>query len=346
MSPSPLDRARAGDELAFDELTSPFVRELHVHCYRLLGSLTDADDLLQETLLAAWRGLDGYAGRASLRTWLYRLATNRCLNAIRDATRRVPAEPVPTFQPPEPTRRSGAGWLQPYPDRWLEQLAEPGPEARIESREAVELAFVAALQRLPPRQAAALVLADVLGFSTTEVAGLLDSTTTAVKGVLQRARTSLAGHRAGHTHEPTGGRGSAAERDLAGRFADRFGAGDVAGVVALLTDDAWLAMPPAPHEYRGPAAIAAFLRISVQARVRRSITLAPTRANGQPAFCLYADPSGVESTDPSGVVVLTMAGSRITRITRFLDGAVPPHFGPRARPLNAAASAGDRKRFS
>src|SRR5215216_6707663 len=194
-----LQRARDGDERAFRELTDPYRRELQVHCYRMLGSLTDAEDLLQETLLAAWRGLATFQERASVRTWLYRIATNRCLNALRSAGRRVPAEPVPPFQPPEPSRRGEITWLQPYPDTLLEGIADPapGPEARYQATEAVELAFVAGLQRLPPRQAAALLLRDVLGFATDEVAAMLGTSQTAVKGALQRARAALERGRSG-----------------------------------------------------------------------------------------------------------------------------------------------------
>ena len=269
-----LERARAGDGAAFRELTGPHLHELHVHCYRMLGSLTDADDLLQETLVAAWRGLDGFAGRSSLRAWLYRIATNRCLNAIRDARRRPPVEPVPPTPPPEPTRRGDVTWLEPYPD------ATPGPAAVHESRAGVELAFVAALQRLPPRQTAAVVLVDVLGFSPTETAGMLGDRPTAVKGLLQRARSTLS--RASGSFTPAAA--AAAERDLAERFARAFTDGDVDGVVSLLTDDAWLAMPPAPHEYVGTAAIAEFLRTSIGWWGARRMELIPTRANGQPAF--------------------------------------------------------------
>ena len=257
-----LQRARAGDEQAFRELTDPYRRELQVHCYRMLGSLTDAEDMLQETLLAAWRGLAGFQERSSLRSWLYRIATNQCLNALRAAGRRIPAEPVPPFQPPEPTRRGEITWLQPYPDYLLEGIADtaPGPEARYQASEAIELAFVAGLQRMPPRQAATLVLRDVLGFATHEVATMLDTSQTAVKGTLQRARAALDQHRDEARHGRTPRPGSATERALARRFADAYVAADIDGVVALLTDDAWLSMPPAPHQYHGIAAIRSFLQ--------------------------------------------------------------------------------------
>src|SRR5262245_25500251 len=177
-----LEHARAGDERAFRELTDPYRRELQVHCYRMLGSLTDAEDLVQETLLAAWRGLAGFEQRASLRSWLYRIATNQCLNALRAAGRRIPTEPTPPFAVPEPTRRGEITWLQPYPDALLDGIpdAAPGPEARYQATEAVELAFVAGLQRMPPRQAATLLLRDMLGFATDEVAGMLNTTQTAI----------------------------------------------------------------------------------------------------------------------------------------------------------------------
>ncbi len=329
MSSSVLDRARTGDEQAFRELTAPYVLELHVHCYRMLGSLVDADDLLQETLIAAWRGLAGFEGRSSLRAWLYRVATNRCLNAVRDARRRPPTQPVAPFVPPEPSRRGETTWLQPYPDAWLGDLGDvaPGPAAIYETRAGVELAFLAALQRLPPRQTAAVILADVLGFSTAEMADMLESSPTAVKGTLQRGRAGLARQRDCAAHQPAGGRGSAAERDLASRFAAAFSAGDVDGVIALLTDDAWLAMPPASHEYVGSAAIAGFLRTSTEWRGRRRLRLVRTRANGQPAFGCYLSRQDEPTTHPTGVLVLTMSGDRISTITRFLDDNLHRQFG-------------------
>ncbi len=338
MSSSILDQARAGDEQAFSNLTAPYVRELHLHCYRMLGSLTDAEDLVQETLTAAWRGLDDFAGRSSLRTWLYRIATNRCLNAIRDAKRRPPAPPVPPFNPPEPSRRGEVTWLQPCPDAWLDVAdTTPGPAATSESRAGVELAFIAALQRLPPRQTAVVILADVLGFSTAEVAGMLDTSPTAVKGTLQRARAALARPAAGGSHAPDGGRGSAAERDLASRFAAAFTAGDVDRVVSLLTDDAWLAMPPASHEYVGREAVTGFLRASTAWRARQGtrFRLLPVRANGQPAFACYLSVRTGEATayveGPTAsftdLLVLTICGNRISGITRFLDSGLHRQFG-------------------
>ncbi|MEV8372326.1 RNA polymerase subunit sigma-70 [Kribbella sp. NPDC056861] len=291
-------------EQTFEEIAAQYRRELHLHCYRMLGSVTDADDVMQEILLAAWRGLDAYAGRSSLRTWLYKIATNRCLNAIRDGKRRPPAEPLPPFEPPEPTRRGDVTWLQPYPDEDLDD--------RLVKREHVQLAFITALQRMPPRQTAALILVDVLDFQLTEVAELLDTTPTAIKGALQRARASLNTPAALRDPAP---RDTATEHAVAKRFAEAFVADDIATITTLLTDDAWLAMPPAPHEYFGPPAIAAFLRASASARTA-TLALEPTGANLHPAFTCYF--VNGETRTNTGILALTVTNDRITTITRFL----------------------------
>lgn len=324
-----LRRARDGDGHAFGELTDPYRREIQVHCYRMLGSLTDAEDVLQETLLAAWRGLAGFQERSSLRSWLYRIATNQCLNALRSASRRILAEPVPPFQPPKPTRRGEVTWLQPYPDDLLEGIPDttPGPEARYQSTETVELAFVAGLQHMPPRQAATLVLRDVLGFDTREVASMLNTSQTAVKGTLQRARATLESHldEAGHGRaprpEPT------TERALARRFADAYVAADIDGVVALLTDDAWLSMPPAPHQYHGVDAIRSMLLASFAFRGDRRMYLVPARANTQPALAGYLTHADRQAAAPAGLFVLTMASEQIRAITRFHLDELYPRFG-------------------
>jgi RNA polymerase sigma-70 factor (TIGR02960 family) len=329
VSEATLARAQAGDQHAFGVLTDPYRRELQLHCYRILGSLIDAEDVVQETMLAAWRGLDGFEGRASLRAWLYRIATNRCLNALRDAARRVPPAPVPPFEPPQPTRRAEVTSLQPYPDTLLEDLADtaPGPEASYQSTEAVELAFIVALQHVPPRQAATLVLRDVLGYSTAEVAGMLDSSETAIKGALQRARRSLDHAGAAPGRARTSPPGSARARDVTRRFADAFTADDIDGLVALLTDEAWLTMPPAPHEYQGAAAIAGFLEAAAAWRPGRHPRLVPTRANGQPAFGCYIPEVEAPVAFPAGLLVLTLEQDRIRAITRFLDTALHQRFG-------------------
>jgi RNA polymerase sigma-70 factor (ECF subfamily) len=294
----------------------------------------DAEDALQETLLAAWRGLDGFEERASLRAWLYRIATNRCLNALRDSSRR-PQEgrPLP-FVPPEPTRYGEAMWLEPYPDVLLEGVpdAAPGPEARLELRESIGLAFVTALQRLAPRQRAVLVLRDVLGYRASEVASMLDTSEVSVNSALQRARATveeLTPARRDRLSLPGSGR----ERELVARFADAFEEGDLDRVLALLTDDAWVTMPPEPFEYQGHAAIAAFLSHAFNARWQERHRLVPTRANGQPAFGHYIpDPqSGV--VRGVGMLVLTVEGEQIAQITRFGGAALLAQFGlPRTLP--------------
>ena len=255
MSDQMLARARAGDERAFRELTDPYRRELQLHAYRIVGSTQDAEDLLQETLLAAWRGLEQFQERASVRTWLYRIATNRSLDALRANRRRLADLPRMT-DVPEPTRRTEPIWLEPYPDVLLEGIPDdaPGPDARYETREAIALAFIVGLQHLPPQQRAVLVLRDVLGYRATEVADMLDSTEGSVNSLLQRARAAF------ESRLPAAGRdraplpNSKVERDLLGSFADAVEAGDIDAMVALLTDDAWVTMPPEPYEFQGPSA--------------------------------------------------------------------------------------------
>ena len=328
---STLARARAGSEAAFGELTEPHRRALLLHCYRLLGSLQDAEDAVQETLVSAWRGLAGFEERASLRAWLYRIATNRCLNMRRDASRRPAAQRLP-FEPPAPTRLGDLPWLEPYPDALLEGLpdAAPGPDARYELREAVGLAFVTALQRLPARQRAALVLRDVLGFRAAEAAALLGASEATVTSALQRARASLE-DRLPPARERAPAPGSAAEREAGERFADAFASGDVDRVVALLTDDAWVTMPPEPFEYQGHAAITAFLRqVRADARARggREARLLPTRANGQPAFGHYLREAGAGEARGSGLLAIALDGrGAVTAIARFGDAALLARFG-------------------
>jgi RNA polymerase sigma-70 factor, ECF subfamily len=324
-----LSRARAGDQAAFGALTDPYRRELQLHCYRILGSVQDAEDLLQETLLAAWRGFEE---RASLRAWLYRIATNRCLNALRDSGRRpraalAPSDLVGTL--PEPTRRGEPLWLEPYPDALLEGLPDTsaGPEARYEANEAVGLAFLTALQHLPPLQRAVLVLRDVLGFRAAEVAEMLDTSDAAVKGALQRARGSVDDRLPAGQRERAPLPSSSRERAVVARFADAFAAGDVEGVVSLLTDDALGTMPPEPAEYQGRDAIAVFLEDRFTQRGDRRMRLVPTRANSQPAFgCYFQDPQA-PIAHAHGLMVLTLEGDRISAMTRFVDNSFLPHFG-------------------
>jgi RNA polymerase sigma-70 factor (ECF subfamily) len=321
-----IDLARAGDGEAFRQLVGPYERELQVHCYRMLGSVADAEDALQDALLAAWQGLGGFEGRASVRTWLYRVTTTCCLNVRRSARRRQGMLP-PGPAPPEPTRLGEVTWLEPCPDSLMEGLpdAEPGPEARYEAREAISLAFITAVQRLPPRQRAVLILRDVLGFAASEAARILGSTEESVTSALKRARATLR-HDNANAAEPPPAPGSAREKQLIERLTRAYEAGDVAGIIALFSDDAWLTMPPAPLEYQGRETIARFLT-AIAFRDGRTYRLVPARANGQPAFGAYLrQPVEPEDTRANGLLVLTLGGDRIHAMTRFTS-SVFPRFG-------------------
>ncbi len=328
-----IDKARAGDGEAFQELIEPYRRELQVHCYRMLGSLQDAEDVLQETLVAAWQGLGRFEERASIRTWLYRIATNRCLNARRSASRRPAQEwNIAEYQPPEPTRLGEIVWLEPFPDALLEGVMDLplGPEARYEQAETISLAFVTALQVLPPRQLAVLVLRDVLGFHANEVAEMLDTTIDSVNSLLKRARAGLqrrlstdADREAAPTPD------SPSEQATVAEFVRAYESGDLNSLVALLTDDVFLSMPPLPLEYEGIEVATRFYATMIGSG--RRFDLVPTRANGQPAFGAYLRaPSGIRHG--TGLLVLTLAGDRISSVTRF-DTSVLPWFGlPRSLP--------------
>ena len=331
MSEQVLFRSTQGDELAFRELTDPYRRELQFHCYRILGSMQDAEDALQETMLSAWRGLRGFEERSSLRAWLYRIATNRCLDALRDASRQPPAAPEPPFEPPAPTRLAEPTWLEPYPDALLEKIvdASPGPDARYETKEGVALAFITFLQHLAPYQRAVLVLRDVLGFPAIEVASMLDTSEASVNSALQRARstlqsrTSLGASVLERAQLPE----SAVERDLLGQFADAFENGDADRIVALLTDEAILTMPPEPGECHGKEEISAYLHALFSRTIDRPTRLVPTRANGQPAFGRYVGDSHTPIARFNCLLVLTLDGNRISRLTRFADTGILPAFG-------------------
>src|ERR671936_831260 len=328
-----LSRARAGDGDAFRELTEPYRRELRVHCYRMLGSLHDAEDALQDALLAAWRGLAGFEGRASLRTWLYRITTNQCLNARRSASRRAAKEwDVPDVEPPEPTWLGEVVWLEPFPDAFVEGAIDVplGPEARYEQTESISLAFVTALQVLPPRQLAVLIFRDVLGFHASEVAGMLEVTVQSANSALKRARASLQRRQqptAGHQPPPAAG--SAAEDAIVAKFARAWESADLDALVALLTDDVFIAMPPIPFGYEGRDVVTRYW--ARQFGAGRRFDLVPTRANGQPAFGAYRRvPTGIRHA--TGFYVLTLAGNRICAMTRF-EASVLPWFGlPRSLP--------------
>jgi RNA polymerase sigma-70 factor (TIGR02960 family) len=322
-----ISRARAGDGDAFRELTEPHRRELLVHCYRMLGSLQDAEDALQETLLSAWKGLGGFEGRASLRTWLYRIATNQCLNARRSASRR-PAKgwDVPGVVPPEPTQLGEVAWLEPFPDAFLDGVINVplGPDARYEQTESISLAFVTALQVLPPRQLAVLILRDVLGFRANEVADMLDSTVESVNSALKRARASLQRRlQATADREPPPSSNSPSEDAIVEKFVSAYESADLDAMVALLTDDVFISMPPMPFEYEGRDIVARFFANLFHAG--RRFDLVRTRANGQPAFGAYLRvPTGIRQG--VGLYVLALTGDRICAMTRF-ENSLLPWFG-------------------
>lgn len=326
-----LARARAGDGVAFGELTEPYRRELQLHCYRMLGAVSDAEDLVQETLLSAWRSVNGFRGNASVRTWLYRIATNRCLNALRDRERRpLPAVPPSSgLLPPEPSRLGEVMWLEPYPDLLLSQAGDAAgePEARIESREGISLAFITAVQTLPPRQRAILVLRDVLAFRGPEVAGMLSTTENAVASGLKRARATLGARTDAERARRPPLPGSSSEQQAVAAFVAAFENGDVPALISLLTDDAWLTMPPLPLEYQGHAAIAAFFMQSGFRDGERSFRLIPTRANGQPAFGRYELDPQTGIARAHGLTVLSLDGEMITEVAGFLGTNLPARFG-------------------
>ena len=296
-----LTAAAAGDEQAFVELTAPLRRRLHVHCSRMLGSVHDADDAVQETMLRAWRSIGRFEPRAELSSWLYRIATNVCLRMI-ERRGRVDAAAIDAY-------------LQPYPDALLEERT---PEQEAERRETVELAFVTAVQLLPPRQRAALVLRDVLGWSAREAADLLGVSVAAANSALQRARERVDRGRQeaalARTHRPAD---RAAEQALVRRFLEAWEAVDIDGLTALLADDALLTMPPEPMRVVGSGEIGGFFATVPMDGRLELIRLRPTRANGQPALAAYVQESADEPFRAYGIMVLALAGDRIAGITGF-----------------------------
>jgi RNA polymerase sigma-70 factor (ECF subfamily) len=298
-----------------------------MHCYRILGSAADAEDALQESLTAAWQGLIRFEGRASVRTWLYRIATSRSLNVLR-ANRRSPAGvPLMDVEPPEASSLGEILWLEPFPDVSVTEGVDPmaGPEASYEQRETISLAFITALQLLPPRQRAALVLSDVLEFSAREVADLLDTTEDAIYSAVKRARTTLA--RRLPQSEPPPLPNSPEERKVLDRLVRAWENCDTDALVALMSDDVWLRMPPNPLEYHGKEQAARCLRTLVF-REGRQFRLVGARANGQPAFGLYLLSPLSRAAHAFGLIVVTLAGDRVSAITQFESG-VMPRFGMR-----------------
>jgi RNA polymerase sigma-70 factor (ECF subfamily) len=307
--PALIAAAGAGDEAAFRDLAEQYRRELHVHCYRMLGSVHDAEDALQETLLRAWRHLSSFEGRSSFRAWLYRIATNVCLASLDKGSVSPGEEPAA---------------LTPYPDRWLDELpsdaAEPG--ARYDLHESVQLALLAAIQALPPRQRAALLLRDVLGFSAKEVAELLDVSSTSVHSALRRARATLEQRVPDRTTPPDD-----VQRSLVKRYIEAWEAIDIPGLVALMREDAVMTMPPDPAVFLGRHAIADFFATVPADGALDQLPLVPTRANRQPAVGAYfPDPEGGVYR-PYGIMVLTLDGDSIGQITGCTDPAVFPLLG-------------------
>jgi RNA polymerase sigma-70 factor (ECF subfamily) len=315
---------------AFAELAEPFRRELRLHCYRMLGSLHEAEDLVQETYLRAWRSFDSFEGSGSFRAWLYRIATNACLNALesRKAARRL----LPDQQGPSASKMPESGpateiaWLEPYPDSQLDELPDdrPNPEARYVSREAVQLAFVATIQQLPPRQRAALLLCDVLGWAASEAATLLGGSTASINSALQRARETLA-RRYPDGRPQAASRPDASQQELLGRYLRAWEGHDLDDFVALLKEDATFTMPPWLQWYAGRDAIRAFFDIAW--RHCRGMRLVPTAANGQPAFAVYARTEADPRLAANAIHVLTLEGDAISTVTMFLEPKMFEAFG-------------------
>jgi RNA polymerase sigma-70 factor (ECF subfamily) len=326
-----IERAQSGDEAAFRQLVDTHRHELHLHCYRMLGSFHDAEDALQETLIAAWRGLSSFEGRSSIRTWLYRVATSRCLNMLRSGRIRAREEALmQSTELPRPTRLGEVLWLEPYPDALIDRVADqtPGPESRYQTTEAVSLAFITALQLLPPRQRAVHILRDVLGFHAKEVAQMLEATEESVNSALKRARATLHQRAAvSNMVEPPPPQ-SPSERALIERFTRAFQSDDVEALVALLTEDAWITMPPMPFEWQGIERAREVLRVVLQPGRH----LVETRANGQPAFGLYLPDPNAPILRTIGMLVLTLSGDRISAITRFESSMVAQFGLPRTLP--------------
>jgi RNA polymerase sigma-70 factor (ECF subfamily) len=320
-----LEAARGGDERAFEELIALHRGELHAHCYRMLGSVHDAEDALQDALVRAWRALPRFEGRSSLRSWLYRIATNTCLDVIARRPKRVlpidyagPADPH--GGPGEPVVESV--WIEPYPDEKLGlEDGFASPEARYELRESVELAFVAALQHLPPNQRAVLILREVLGFSAREVAETLDTTTASVNSALQRARAAVDERTPELSQQATMRElGDEGVRRVVQNYVDAWDRGDVDAVVAMLTEDAAFSMPPLRSWFRGSEALRIFLAGWPLSGAWRWRHLAAT-ANGQPALAFYTWDEDAQAYLPFALNVLTLRGDRISDVTAFVNRA-------------------------
>jgi len=331
-----LAAAQNGDAAEFSELTEPYRRELQVHCYRILGSLHEAEDMVQETLLKAWKRLDTYEGRASFRAWLYKIATNNCLDLLdqRRSRRLLPLDANPASDPRTQILppAAEATWLEPFPDEWLRDTAAVNPEARYTDRESVSLSFMTALQYLPPRQRAVLILRDVLDFSANETAEVLEITVSSANSALHRARVTLAQRYPGP--EPSASPPNDERTQwLLDHFVRAWENADVAGLVALLKEDALFAMPPSPSWYQGREAIAVFVTATVFAEggmfggeSSNRWRLIPTRANNSPAFAIYQRTEG-NTYQAFGLHVLGIDAGLLTQIMSFIDPSLPTRFG-------------------
>jgi RNA polymerase sigma-70 factor (ECF subfamily) len=326
--PALLAAAAAGDEYAFERLTTPYRRELLVHCYRMLASLDDADDAVQETFVKAWRGLAGFEGRSSVRAWLYRIASNACLDALDHRARRIlptaVAAPADPHRPPEPDDPD-VPWLQPYPDAlldWVDPDPLADPAMAVVRREHIELAFIAAVQYLPPRPRAVLLLREVLGFTAAQTAGMLATTPASVNSALQRARTAL------RVRMPVAEAPATAPREqaeLVARYMRAWHARDVPALVAMLREDAYMAMPPTPSWYQGRDSIGVYLRQLFAHAWGADLRLMVTGANGQPALAVYAPAD--QGYVPFAIQVLTVHSGLIVAITGFVHSGLFDRFG-------------------
>ncbi len=336
-----LAAARRGNSREFSELAEPYRRELQVHCYRILGSLHDAEDMVQETMLRAWKRLDSYEGRASFRAWLYRIATNVCLDTLDKRRRRAkrllpkdlfsPADPHKPIEPPE----TEILWLEPLPDEWLADSSAVNPETRYSLHESISLAFLTALQILPARQRAVLILKDVMDWPASEIADLLDTTTSSVNSALHRARVTLTKNYHGEKAQVFAAKDTDEQtRKLLEKYMHAWQSADVNGLVALLKKDAALSMPPSPSWYAGRESIGMFAANTVFANEGMLFPgtapgrwkLLPVRANGQAGVAVYQRMENGEY-HPFGVHVLTCNKDQISQITCFIDPSLPARFG-------------------
>lgn len=337
-----LSRARSGDQNAFEHLVEPYRRELHVHCYRMLGSFHDAEDMVQEAMLRTWRGLRGFRERSSFRTWLYRIATNACLDALGGRSRRIlpDMEGPPAAHLPNGKPATELAWLEPYPDRYADEVADlaPGPDARYELRESVQLAFLAAIQHLPPRQRVVLLLRDVLGWSANESADLLGTSVASANSALQRARATLdrlsPAHRANRLSTFRDRRAA-----LVGRYIEAWEQSDLDGLIALLKEDAFLSMPPWSHWYHGRDAIGRFFAWAWETGGYGSFKLVSTAANRQTALAVYSrSREGVGAWHAHSIQLLDIEENAIAGVTAFIGNHLFTAFGLPATLPTAAAS--------